>query len=132
MTTAAPYVTRSDSRQACVLGAGSGSNVLLALRHGAQQVDAVELDPEVVRLFRENFHTFSGGLYGQAGVHVHVAEARTFVESAREQWDVIDISLVDSFAAAAVGLGGVSETYLLQTRHWPPICSTYAPEESWQ
>jgi hypothetical protein len=86
--------------------------VLLALRHGAQQVDAVELDRDVVRLFREDFRTFSGGLYDRADVHVDIAEARTFVESARQQWDVIDISLVDSFAAAAVGLGAVSETYL--------------------
>jgi SAM-dependent methyltransferase len=112
MSTAAPYFARPDPRRVCVLGAGGGANVLLALRHGARHVDAVELDRNVVRLLREDFHRFSGGLYGRADVHVHVAEARAFVESAREQWDIIDISLVDSFASAAVGLGAVNETYL--------------------
>lgn len=112
MSTAAPYFARPDLPRACVLGAGGGAGVLLALRHGARHVDAVELDPNVVRLLRENFHQFSGGLYDRTDVHVHVAEGRAFLESSEEQWDVLDISLVDSFAAAAVGLGAVNESYL--------------------
>ncbi len=112
MTTAAPHFARADSPRVCVLGAGGGAGVLLALRHGARQVDAVELDANVVRLLRETFRDFSGALYDRPGVCVHLAEARAFVEAKPRQWDVIDISLVDSFAAAAVGLGAVSESYL--------------------
>ena len=112
MTTAAPYFAREDSSRVCVLGAGGGAGVLLALRHGARQVDAVELDANVVRLLGETFRDFSGALYDRPGVRVHRAEARAFVEAAPTGWDVIDISLVDSFAAAAVGLGAVSESYL--------------------
>jgi hypothetical protein len=112
MSTAAPYFARPDSPRVCVLGAGGGANVLLALRHRARHVDAVELDANVVRLLREPLHKFSGGLYDRPDVHVHVAEGRAFLQSADEQWDVIDISLVDAFAAAAVGLGAVNETYL--------------------
>lgn len=112
MSTAAPYFARPDSPRVCVLGVGGGANVLLALRHGARHVDAVELDANVIRLLREPLHKFSGGLYDRPDVHVHIAEGRAFLQSADEQWDVIDISLVDAFAAAAVGLGAVNETYL--------------------
>lgn len=112
MSTAAPYFARPDSPRVCVVGAGGGASVLLALRHGAQHVDAVELDNNVVRLVRETFRNFSGGLYDRPDVRVHVAEGRAFMESAQAQWDLIDISLVDSFAAAAVGLGAVNESYL--------------------
>ena len=112
MSTAAHYFARPDSPRVCVLGAGGGANVLLALRHGARQVDAVELDANVVRLLRESFRDFSGALYDRPDVHVHRAEGRAFLEAAATQWDVIDISLVDSFAAAAVGLGAVNESYL--------------------
>ncbi|MBZ5571830.1 MAG: SAM-dependent methyltransferase [Acidobacteriia bacterium] len=112
MSTTAPYLARPDSPRVCVLGAGGGANVLLALRHGARHVDAVELDANVIRVVRETHHNFSGSLYDRADVHVRVAEGRAFLESADEQWDVIDISLVDSFAAAAVGLGAVNESYL--------------------
>lgn len=112
MSTAAQYFARPDSPRVCVLGAGGGANVLLALRHGARHVDAVELDANVVGLLRNTLRDFSGGLYDRSDVDVHIAEGRAFLESADEQWDVIDISLVDSFAAAAVGLGAVNETYL--------------------
>jgi hypothetical protein len=112
MSTAAPYFSRQSSPQVCVLGAGGGANILLALRHGAEHVDAVELDANVVRLLRNTFRDFSGALYNRADVDVHVHEARSFVESSRKEWDVIDISLVDSFAATAVGMGAVNESYL--------------------
>jgi SAM-dependent methyltransferase len=112
MNTAAYQFTRPDSPRVCVLGAGGGAGVLLALRHGAQQVDAVELDANVVRLLRETFRDFSGALYSRPDVDVHLAEGRAFLEATPTRWDVIDISLVDSFAAAAVGLGAVNESYL--------------------
>ncbi len=112
MGTAAQYFARSDSPRVCVLGAGGGASVLLALRHGARHVDAVELDANVVRVLQETLHKFSGALYERPDVTVHVAEGRAFLESAPVQWDMIDISLVDSFAAAAVGMGAVSESYL--------------------
>jgi len=112
MSTAAQYFARPHPPRVCVLGAGGGTNVLLALRHGAGHVDAIELDPNVVRLLREALRHFSGALFDRADVHVHVAEGRAFLESVDEHWDVIDISLLDSFAGAAVGLGAVNETYL--------------------
>lgn len=115
MTPAAPYFVRQDSPRGlrvCVLGAGGGGGVLLALRHAARQVDAVELDAKVLELVRRTFRDFSGMLYDQPEVRVHRAEARGFMEAASGTWDVIELSLVDSFAAAAVGVGAVGENYL--------------------
>ena len=96
----------------CVLGAGGGAEVLLALRHGAREVDAVELDPNVLSLLRGQFREFSGALYERPDVHVHRAEARAFVRATPETWDVLDISLVDSFAADIAGVGAAGESYL--------------------
>jgi len=115
MITAAPYFTLPDvprDLRVCVLGAGGGGGVLLALRHGAWQVDAVELDPNVPRLLRGEFRAFAGGLYDLPQVRLHRADARAFVQAADENWNVIDLSLIDSFAASAVGVGAVGENYL--------------------
>lgn len=115
MITAAPYFALQGAPhdlRVCVLGAGGGAGVLLALRHAARQVDAVELDPNVVELLRGEFGDFAGRLYDRPGVRIHRAEARAFVQAAQGTWDVIDISLVDSFAGSAVGLGAVGENYL--------------------
>ena len=115
MITAAPYFALQDAPRdlrVCVLGAGGGAGVLLALRHAAWQVDAVELDPNVPQLLRVEFRNFAGGLYSRPEVRLHRTEARAFVQAAHENWNVIDLSLVDSFAASAVGVGAVGENYL--------------------
>ncbi len=49
---------------------------------------------------------------GRPEVRVHRAEARAFVQAARRTWDIIDLSLLDSLAASAVGVGAVGENYL--------------------
>ena len=115
MVTAAPYFALPDARQdlrVCVLGAGGGAGVLLALRHAAWQVDAVEVDPNLAQLMRREFRVFAGGLYDRPEVRFHRAEARAFVQAADQNWNVIDLSLIDSFAGSAVGIGAVGENYI--------------------
>lgn len=95
-----------------ILGAGGGADVLLALMHGAPAIDAVELNPQLVRLVAERFAPFAGHLYQRPGVRVHVAEARSFVAGRRDRYDLIQIPLLDSFAAAAAGTHSLSESYV--------------------
>ena len=95
-----------------ILGAGGGADILLALLHGAATIDAVELNPQLVRLVAERFSAFAGHLYERPGVRVHVTEARSFVAGGRNRYDVIQIPLLDSFAAAAAGTHSLSESYV--------------------
>src|SRR4029453_3097451 len=95
---------------------------LQALYHGASQIDAVELNPQVVDLVRRRFADYAGGLYsdeadsaaGRAGspVRVHVAEARGFVAASTQRHDLIQVALLDSFSASSAGLHALSENYL--------------------
>ena len=110
-TSALPYHLL-DRPEVLVLGAGGGGDVLQALYHEAARVDAVELDPLMVQLVREVHGDFAGGLYDLPGVRVHVGEARGFVARADRQWDLIQIPLLDSFAAAAAGVHGLSESFV--------------------
>ena len=49
-----PYTVFGDTfDDVLILGAGSGTDVAAALRHGAKHVDAVEIDPVIIRLGRE-------------------------------------------------------------------------------
>jgi spermidine synthase len=114
-TAAAPYFSLRDSSgglHVCVLGAGGGAGILTALRHGAQEVDAVELNPNVPELLRGEFRDFAGGLYDRPEVRLHRGEARAFVQTARDSWDLIDLTLLDSFGGSAMGLSAVGENYL--------------------
>ena len=99
-----------------VLGAGAGADVLQAHYHGARQIDAVELNPQVVDLVRHRFADYSGGIYSggidSGRVRVHVAEARGFVAASEERFDLIQVALLDSFSASSAGLYALAENYL--------------------
>ena len=125
-TMALPYHL-AERPKVLVLGAGGGADVLLAVYHRAARVDAVELDPAVVRLVAEDFADFAGGLYARSDVRPHSAEARGFVAAGGARYDVIQIPLLDSFAASAAGTLSLNESTLytveaLQTylRHLEP------------
>ncbi len=95
-----------------VLGSGGGRSVLQALYHSAPRIDAVDLDPNMVRLVGEEYAREAGHIYSRAEVRVHVAEARGFVASSQRKWDILQIPLLDSSGTAAAGVHGLSETYV--------------------
>jgi spermidine synthase len=111
LTSALPYHLQSHSR-VLVLGAGAGSDVLQALYHGATSIDAVELDANMIALVRERFREYSGGFYDRPDVRVHAGEARAFVNASHEQFDLIQVALLDSFGTVSAGLYGLNENYL--------------------
>jgi hypothetical protein len=110
-TAALPYRLLERPR-VLVLGAGAGGDVLQALVHGARQVDAVELDAQVVALVQEDLAAFSGRPYSAPGVRLHVAEARGFVTASREHYDLLQVALLDAFGSGAAGLGSLAESHL--------------------
>ncbi len=116
LTSALPYhALASHERErprVLVLGAGAGSDVLQALYHGSAAVDAVELDRNVTGLVSQRFNDYAGNLYSQPGVQVHAAEARGFVNTSNQRYDLVQVALLDSFGTASAGLYGLSENYL--------------------
>jgi len=111
MTASAPFALR-DAPDVLVLGAGGGTDVLLALYHGASRVDAVELNPQMTGLVTEEFAGFAGGLYDDPRVGLHIAEARGFVAATDRRYDVIHIGLLDAFGASGAGVNALNENYL--------------------
>ncbi|MFQ6021489.1 MAG: SAM-dependent methyltransferase [Acidiferrobacterales bacterium] len=111
MTTALPYHLL-DRPNVLILGAGGGTDVLLARYHQASAVTAVELNPLVVQLVRKTYADFSGNLYSADGVDIHIGEARGFVARSSQKYDLIQVALLDSFAASSAGVHALSESYL--------------------
>ena len=95
-----------------VLGAGGGRNVLQAIYHQAERIDAVELDGNMIRLVQQDHADHAGNIYDRPEVIVHAAEARSFISAADRQWDLIQLPLLD---ASGGGIHGLSETYIYTT-----------------
>jgi spermidine synthase len=86
----ASYLYQPHPRRVLIVGLGGGAMVRFLTHHEAQvDIDAVEIDPVVVRLADQYFGVRSGG-----NVRVHTADAVKFVESAADRYDLI---LMDAF-----------------------------------
>lgn len=88
-----PYRFYSAPESVLVLGSGMGNDVAAALRNGAGQVEAVEIDPLILRLGRELHFEHP---YQSPRVHVVLNDARSYIENSHEQFDLIVFSLLDS------------------------------------
>jgi len=105
------YQWRTPDR-VCVIGAGGGRDVLTALVAGATTVDAVELNPTTVDIVSRVTKPFSGDVYHHPGVRAVIGEGRSFLTRTPGPYDLVQISLVDSWAATSAGAYALSENYL--------------------
>jgi hypothetical protein len=109
--TSVGYQLRRPER-VCIVGAGGGRDILSALKAGATHVDAVELNGHIVDALSGPFREFSGDVYHLPGVQAVVGEGRSFLTHSDGNYDFIQISLIDSWAATAAGAFALSENYL--------------------
>jgi spermine/spermidine synthase len=98
---------------ALVIGPGGGRDLASALVFGAARVDGVEINPIIANeVMRDRFREFSGGIYTNPRVRVTVDDGRSFVRRTPEKYDVIQASLVDTWAATAAGAYTLTENTL--------------------
>ena len=90
-----PYqrIARSSPGHVLIVGAGSGSDVAIALEAGASHVDAVEIDPE---LYRFGVQRHPERPYADPRVEVFITDGRAFLESTDRRYDQILFALPDS------------------------------------
>ena len=98
---------------ALVIGPGGGRDLASALVFGASRVDGVEINPIIAdEVMRDRFREFSGGIYTNPRVRIAVDDGRSFVRRTPETYDVIQASLVDTWAATAAGAYTLTENTL--------------------
>ena len=98
---------------ALVIGPGGGRDLLSALVFGATKIDGVEINPIIARdVMLDRFRDYSGGIYADPRVAVHVDDGRSFVRRSEARYDVIQASLVDTWAATAAGAYTLTENSL--------------------
>jgi SAM-dependent methyltransferase len=106
-----PYMrsNRPSPGKVLVVGAGTGTDVALALAHGAQRVDAVEIDPRIQQIGAQLHPDHP---YQDARVHVYVDDGRAFLERTDAKYDTIVFALPDSLTLVAGASQLRLESYL--------------------
>jgi hypothetical protein len=88
-----PYALARARRRVLMLGAGGGTDTEIAVLNGAEQVDAVEIDPMLVKL-SDRFN--ASAIYENPKVHVHVEDARAFLRQSSGGYDMVVFGFLDS------------------------------------
>jgi hypothetical protein len=106
------YHVRPGIRNAFIIGSGGGRDVLTALSFGVPDIVACDINPVIVGLVKDTYGDFAGHIYDRPDVRLTVGEGRNRIRSSDETFDVIQIPLVDSWAATAAGAFALAENNL--------------------
>lgn len=101
-----------------VVGVGGGRDILSALHFGAKRITGIELNPAIFEVLTDKFADFSGHLDRQPGVSLVNAEARSYINHSADRYDLVQISLIDTWAATAAGGLTLTENRLYTVEAW--------------
>jgi SAM-dependent methyltransferase len=120
-----PYMVFGDTfENVLVLGAGSGTDVAAALRHGAKHVDAVEIDPIIVSLGRK-FHPDHP--YSDPRVTVVTDDARHYLRTTTKKYDLVVFALIDSLTMQSSFSGVRLESYMFTEESFRAVRDRLTP-----
>lgn len=96
-----------------IIGPGGGVDVLRAVANGSPDVTGIEINPIIANaIMRGRYAEYSYHLYERPQVHIHVTDGRSFVRNAKQSFDVVQMTLVDTWASTAAGAFALSENSL--------------------
>ncbi len=102
--TASPYWLKPGKLGSVfIIGGGGGRDVLTAARFGAEHIDVVEINPAVAEVGRDAFSSYNGHVYALPPVRLIVGNARSELASLNGRYDIIQMSMIDTWAASMAG-----------------------------
>jgi hypothetical protein len=111
------HYLRSRAR-VLVVGTGGGRDILSALAFGQKSVRGVEINGDIIRAVNKRFADFTGHLDRWPGVDFVNDEARSYLTRSRERFDIMQISLIDTWSATAAGAFVLAENSLYTVDAW--------------
>lgn len=98
-----------------VVGVGGGRDILAALEYDQNSVTGVEINGDILKTTNGVYGDFTGHLDRNEKVTMVNDEARSFLTRTDDKYDIIQISLIDTWAATAAGAFALSENALYTT-----------------
>jgi hypothetical protein len=127
VTTLAYHLRGRES--AVVIGVGGGRDVLSAAVFGLQNITGVEINPILVQLLtdKRRLGDFTN-VRSLNGVQFVIDEGRSWMARAQQSFDIIQMSLIDTWAATGAGAFSLSENGLYTVEAWRIFLSRLTPK----
>jgi MFS family permease len=105
--------------KSAVIGVGGGRDVLSAHLFGVKDITGVELNSIFVDLhLRDPFYSAFSNLKSVPGLKLEVDDARSWFAATDQSFDLIQMSLIDTWAATGAGAFSLSENGLYTLEGW--------------
>jgi spermidine synthase len=96
-----------------IIGPGGGVDILRAVANGSPSVTGIEINPIIANtIMRGRYADYSHHLYERPGVQIEVRDGRSFLRNSKQTYDVVQMTLVDTWASTAAGAFALSENNL--------------------
>src|SRR5271156_700879 len=115
VTTLADQLRQGGST--AIIGVGGGRDLMAADLFGFQRIVGIELNAGIYDLATRRFESFAN-LDKIHGLEIHKDEGRSYLSRTSEKFDVIQASMVDTWAATSAGAMTLSENSLYTVDAW--------------
>ena len=105
--------------KSAVIGVGGGRDILSAHLFGVTDITGVELNPIFIYLdTRHPFYKNYSSLTALPNLKLHVDDARSWFAATKEKFDLVQMSMIDTWAATGAGAFSLSENGLYTLEGW--------------
>jgi hypothetical protein len=125
ISTLAPRLLENPS--VVIIGSGGGMDVQNALAFGAREVRCVEINPIIIDLVTNRYRDAVGGIFSHPRVQLVRDEGRSYIARMDGNVDLIQVTLIDTWAAGASGAYSLSENYLYTVDAFEDYLSRLTP-----
>jgi hypothetical protein len=122
--TSLPYRIRRG--EVAVIGVGGGRDVLTAIWAGNTRITGIEINAALVSALQGRYRDFAR-IAGYPGVTLVHDEARSYLTRTRGRFDVLQMSLIDTWAATGAGAFTLSENGLYTRDAWQVFLRALTP-----
>ncbi len=124
--TSLPYHLRKKGA-AAVIGVGGGRDLLTALWARSSSIRGVEINANLIDLLEGEFRDFANIADRPEVTLVH-DEARSYFTRCEQRFDVLQMSLIDTWAATGAGAFTLTENGLYTTDAWRVFLDRLTPD----
>jgi hypothetical protein len=112
-------------RKSAVVGVGGGRDLMTAYYFGVPDITGVELNPIFINLLtRDPFYKDFANVTAIPNLKLHVDDARSWFASTHEKFDLVQMSMIDTWAATGAGAFSLSENGLYTLEGWHAFLNT--------
>jgi hypothetical protein len=115
--------------KSAVIGVGGGRDIMTAHLYGVTDITGVELNPIFIDLHTRNpFYRNFSNLTALPNLKLHVDDARSWFAATNEKFDLVQMSMIDTWAATGAGAFSLSENGLYTLEGWRVFLKTINPD----